>query len=105
MTNAPRTTPQADQLRDEITAMLFRALVSDTKAVYCAARRALERVMGLGKIPKNLLQNSLRPILQNLGDYRRLTLRLLHGLGRLLELLSDWCGPRGAGAGSRGAWQ
>ncbi|WIA37453.1 hypothetical protein OEZ86_014371 [Tetradesmus obliquus] len=86
-----RTYPEpAEALRDEITAMMFRALVSDTPAIHAAARRALERLMSLAKIPKHLLQNSLRPILQNLGDYRRLTLRLLHGLGRLLELLSDW---------------
>jgi transformation/transcription domain-associated protein len=84
-------TLQAEQLRDEITAMMFRALVSDNAAIHGAARRALERIMSVAKIPKHLLQNSLRPILQNLGDYRRLTLRLLHGLGRLLELLSDWC--------------
>lgn len=82
---------QAEQLRDEIISSMFRALVSDNPAIYSAARRALERIMKVAKIPKNLLQNSLRPILQNLGDYRRLTLRLLHGLGRLLELLSDWC--------------
>lgn len=81
---------QAEQLRDEIISSMFRALVSDTPAIFSAARCALERIMKVAKIPKNLLQNSLRPILQNLGDYRRLTLRLLHGLGRLLELLSDW---------------
>lgn len=86
-----RTYPEpAEQLRDEITSSMFRALVSDNQDIYSAARRALERIMKVSKIPKNLLQNSLRPILQNLGDYRRLTLRLLHGLGRLLELLSDW---------------
>lgn len=48
------------------------------------------QVMACAKLSKNLLQSSLRPILQNLGNYRHLTLTLLHGLGRLLELLSDW---------------
>ncbi len=71
--------------------MMFRALMSDSAPVHSAARSCLKRVMGVSKLPKHLLQNSLRPILTNLGDYRRLTLRLLHGLGRLLELLSDWC--------------
>eukprot|EP00879_Flechtneria_rotunda_P005042 GHRR01005319.1.p1 GENE.GHRR01005319.1~~GHRR01005319.1.p1 ORF type:complete len:3477 (+),score=1416.33 GHRR01005319.1:1112-11542(+) len=92
MTNeAFRSAPEpAPGLRDDITAMLFRALVCDMPEVYNAARTALEHIMAVGKIPKNLLQNSLRPILQNLGDYRRLTLPLLNGLARLLELLSDW---------------
>jgi transformation/transcription domain-associated protein len=51
---------------------------------------ALERFIRVSKIPKNLLQNSLRPILQNLGNYKSLSLKLLKGLGRLLQLLSDW---------------
>jgi transformation/transcription domain-associated protein len=42
------------------------------------------------KMPKELLQSSLRPILVNLAHYRNLTMPLLQGLARLLELLSNW---------------
>ena len=42
------------------------------------------------KMPKDLLQSSLRPILVNLAHTRSLTMPLLQGLARLLELLSNW---------------
>jgi hypothetical protein len=42
------------------------------------------------KMPKELLQSSLRPILVNLAHYKNLTMPLLQGLARLLELLSNW---------------
>lgn len=64
--------------------------MADNPTIHTAAQSALQEVMCVSKFPKNLLQNSLRPILQNLGNYRHLNLKLLHGLGRLLELLSDW---------------
>ena len=40
-----------------------------------------------------LLQSSLRPILVNLAHYKNLTMPLLVGLERLLELLSNWFNP------------
>ena len=42
------------------------------------------------KMPKNLLQASLRPILTSLGSYNKLNLPMLRGLAHLLELLSSW---------------
>ena len=41
-------------------------------------------------MPKDLLQSSLRPILVNLANTKSLTMPLLQGLARLLELLSNW---------------
>lgn len=41
-------------------------------------------------MPKELLQSSLRPILVNLAHTKSLTMPLLQGLARLLELLSNW---------------
>ena len=41
-------------------------------------------------MPKELLQSSLKPILVNLAHTRSLTMPLLQGLARLLELLSNW---------------
>lgn len=41
-------------------------------------------------MPKELLQSSLRPILVNLAYTKSLSMPLLQGLARLLELLSNW---------------
>lgn len=41
-------------------------------------------------MPKELLQSSLRPILVNLAHTKNLSMPLLQGLARLLELLSTW---------------
>lgn len=41
-------------------------------------------------MPKELLQNSLRPILVNLANTKNLSMSLLQGLARLLELLANW---------------
>jgi transformation/transcription domain-associated protein len=42
------------------------------------------------KIPKELLQAGLRPILINLADYKKLTVPGLEGLARLLQLLTNY---------------
>ncbi len=42
------------------------------------------------RLPKNLLQMCIRPVLLNLRDYTKLTIPLLRGLSRLLSLLSSW---------------
>jgi hypothetical protein len=90
LTTRHESIKQGDAIRDDISAMLFRALMCKTRVMHTAAQTALQQIMAVAKFPKNLIQNCLRPILQNLGNYKQLTLVLLHGLGRLLELLSDW---------------
>jgi len=42
------------------------------------------------RLPKELLQTCIRPVLLNLRDYARLSVPLLRGLSRLLSLLSSW---------------
>ena len=42
------------------------------------------------RLPKELLQTCIRPVLLNLRDYTRLSVPLLRGLARLLSLLSSW---------------
>lgn len=42
------------------------------------------------RLPKELLQTCIRPVLLNLRDYKRLSVPLLRGLSRLLSLLSSW---------------
>lgn len=48
------------------------------------------QVINQQRMPKELLQNSLRPILVNLAHTKNLNMPLLQGLARLLELLSTW---------------
>ena len=57
------------------------------------AKRGLKRVIQQQSLSKELLQSSLRPILVNLAHYKNLTMPLLVGLERLLELLSNWFNP------------
>ena len=54
------------------------------------AREALAHVINTQKLQKELLQSSLRPILLNLADYRKLSVPLLQWLSRLLSLLSNF---------------
>ena len=42
------------------------------------------------RLPKELLQTGLRPILMNLADPKRLSIPGLEGLARLLELLTNY---------------
>ena len=46
--------------------------------------------MSKSRLRKELLQTCIRPVLLNLRDYTRLSVRLLRGLSRLLALLSSW---------------
>lgn len=84
--------------------LLFRSLVSvPTKAVD-AAYHALRDVLTLSivvksardgeksqpRLPKELLQTCIRPVLLHLRDYTKLSIPLLRGLARLLSLLSSW---------------
>ena len=54
------------------------------------AQAGLAAVIAHQKMPKALLQASLRPILVNLAYYNKLKLPLLQGLARLLMLLANW---------------
>lgn len=53
------------------------------------SKKGLSHVINQHKLPKELLQSSLRPVLLNLADYRKLSVPLLKGLARLLELLTN----------------
>ena len=60
---------------------------SVSEHVTCAAA---QEITDNKKLPKLLLQSSLRPILASLGSYNKLNLAMLRGLAHLLELLSSW---------------
>jgi hypothetical protein len=91
-------------IRPHVISLLFRSLVSEPIMAVLAAHDALQNVLSLSvvnkdgdegnksqsRLPKELLQNCIRPVLLNLRDYTRLTVPLLRGLARLLSLLSSW---------------
>lgn len=81
---------ELEKLRHGIIEMLFKQLTSTEKDIVKLAQEGLELYMVEHKIPKPLLQVSLRPILMNLAHYNKLKLPLLQGLARLLQLLTAW---------------
>lgn len=83
---APRHTP----MRNKILQVYFKLLYAKSSQVVEAAYECLKVPVQQGKLPKDLLQSGLRPVLVNLGDYKRLTVDSLHGLARLLELLPNY---------------
>jgi transformation/transcription domain-associated protein len=89
-----------------VISLLFRSLVSAPLKSVVAAHNCLRDVISLSavakgknepegtkaqsRLPKELLQTCIRPVLLNLRDYKRLSVPLLRGLSRLLSLLSSW---------------
>lgn len=83
-------TPQ-NTSRTRVIAVFFKSLYSRSPDVIDAANAGLRDVLTqTNKLPKDLLQNGLRPILMNLQDPKRLTVAGLDGLARLLTLLTNY---------------
>jgi transformation/transcription domain-associated protein len=81
----------ANPTRTKIVSVFFKCLYSDSKQTIEAANDALKVVLSqTTKLPKDLLQNGLRPVLANLQDPRRLSTHGLDGLARLLQLLTTY---------------
>eukprot|EP00899_Mesostigma_viride_P026573 jgi/Mesvir1/70/Mv13673-RA.2 len=85
-----KATQQTGDIRSRIIGMFFKSLTCRTPEIVAVAKEGLRQVIQQHKMPKELLQSSLRPILVNLAHHKNLTMPLLHGLARLLELLSNW---------------
>ena len=92
-------------IRPHVISLLFRSLVSQPLRAVNSAHFALCDVLCLSspntadgdetassntRIPKELLQTCIRPVLLQLRDYTRLSVPLLRGLGRLLLILGSW---------------
>ncbi|KAF2703422.1 hypothetical protein K504DRAFT_451614 [Pleomassaria siparia CBS 279.74] len=74
-----------------IIAVFFKCLYSKSPEVIEAANLGLSGVISASsKLPKDVLQSGLRPILINLQDPRKLTVENLDGLARLLKLLTNY---------------
>ncbi|PSN75346.1 hypothetical protein BS50DRAFT_671522 [Corynespora cassiicola Philippines] len=83
------TPPNQTFLR--IIAVFFKCLYSKSNEVIEAANQGLSGVISAtNKLPKDVLQSGLRPILVNLQDPRKLTVENLDGLARLLKLLTNY---------------
>lgn len=62
----------------------------DVLSLSVVTKEGVDGVKSQSRLPKELLQTCIRPVLLNLRDYTRLSIPLLRGLARLLSLLSSW---------------
>ncbi|KAF9485316.1 hypothetical protein BDN70DRAFT_848082 [Pholiota conissans] len=79
------------QTRQRVTGLYFKSLYSPSQEVKDVAHEGLRMVLThQNRLPRELLQTGLRPILMNLADPKRLSVPGLEGLARLLELLTNY---------------
>lgn len=77
--------------RVKILGVFFKALCNKSMDIIHAAYLGLKSSLDeSAKLPKELLQNGLRPMLMNLSDHKKLTVSGLEALARLLELLISY---------------
>ncbi|KAL6722004.1 transcription-associated protein 1 [Lecanora helva] len=82
---------QQSASRSRTISIFFKSLYSTSTEVIDAANAGLKGVLShTNKLPKDLLQNGLRPILMNLQDSKKLSVPGLDGLARLLTLLTNY---------------
>jgi transformation/transcription domain-associated protein len=81
-------TPEHEDLRARAMGVFFKGLTSRNKPTVQVARKGIINFTAQSAVPKDVLQASLRPILLNLADFRKLNEPLLDSLCRLLALLN-----------------
>ena len=78
-------------LKNRILMLFFKCLYSKCPEVIQISNEGLTRFMEITqKLPKEMLQAGLKPILVNLSDHKKLTVAGLEGLARLLRLLTNY---------------
>ncbi|KAH6689603.1 transcription-associated protein [Plectosphaerella plurivora] len=83
--------PNNAATRAKIVSVFFKSLYSESNDTIEAANDALKSVLQPDKkLPKDLLQGGLRPVLASLQDPKKLTSHGLHNLARLLKLLTTY---------------
>ncbi|WVR08546.1 hypothetical protein IAU60_005601 [Kwoniella sp. DSM 27419] len=83
--------PHLAQLRARIIQVYFKHVYSTNPDIVDVAHEGLRDVLQQqSKLPKDVLQQGLRPILVNLADAKRLSVSGLDGLARFLELLTNY---------------
>lgn len=89
--STPTYVQNNSSLRGTIIAIFFKYLYWKNQDVINAASKGLRRLVSQNtKLPKELLQAGLKPILMNMADHKRLTVEGLEGLATLLELLNSY---------------
>ncbi|KAG7751109.1 hypothetical protein KL911_003556 [Ogataea haglerorum] len=79
------------QIRIRILGVFFKTLCAKSSQIINAAHAGLKQVLSQNsKLPKELLQSGLRPMLMNLSDHKKLSVSGLEALSRLLELLISY---------------
>jgi transformation/transcription domain-associated protein len=74
-----------------IITVYFKHVYSSSPEIVDVAHEGLRVVLqNHSKLPKEVLQSGLRPILVNLADAKRLSVSGLEGLARFLELLTNY---------------
>ncbi|CAH7675619.1 hypothetical protein PPACK8108_LOCUS10651 [Phakopsora pachyrhizi] len=83
---------QQSTTKAKILSVYFQSLYAKNIEVVDAAHSSLKELLASGgsRLPKDLLQSGLRPVLNNLSDHKKLTLPSLQGLARLVELLTNY---------------
>lgn len=66
--------------------LFYKYLTSRIPEIVESAKRALGQVISSGKLSKDLMQGTAKPMLQNFAEYKKLTVPLLQGMARLVEL-------------------
>ncbi|KAK4700569.1 transformation/transcription domain-associated protein, partial [Phenoliferia sp. Uapishka_3] len=83
--------PKHSATRLKALSVFFKLLYASAPEVVEASYQSLKQVMiAQGKLPKDLLQSGLKPVLMNLADHKKLSVASLQGLARLLELLTNY---------------
>lgn len=78
-------------IRQRIITVYFKHVYSNSPEIVDVAHDGLRDVIQQqNKLPKEVLQSGLRPILVNLADAKRLSVSGLEGLARFLELLTNY---------------
>lgn len=94
----PQTQPQSHQgpntspfqIRSKIIQIFFKSLYVSSSEIINAAYAGFKSILGPNnKIPKDLLQIALRPVLLDIQDPQKLNVRGLQGLARILSLLEN----------------
>lgn len=79
---------QNGSIRIKVLAVFFKTMLKMSPEIIEATYQGLKLVLAENsKLPKELLQNGLKPMLMNLSDHQKLTVPGLEALARLLELL------------------
>ena len=79
---------QQGNIRFRILAVFFKTMLKNSPEIINTTYQALKDVLAENsRLPKELLQNGLKPMLMNLSDHQKLTVHGLEALSKLLELL------------------